>query len=67
MENSVELDIIVKINNIVYSINYNNSSLDNNNNTIENANLEWNKEQCFMFLQFETKNAEVINSIIVTL
>ena len=67
MENSVELDIIVKITDIGYSINYNNSSLDINNNTTENANSEWNNQKCFMFLQFETKNTVLINSIIVTL
>ena len=67
MENSVELDIIVKIANIGYSINYNNSSLDSNNNTKENANLEWNNNKCFMFIQFETKTVDVIHSIIVTL
>ena len=46
MDNSVELDIIVKIANIGYTINYNNSSLDNNNIAIENANLEWTHTPC---------------------
>ena len=67
MDNSVELDIIVKIANIGYTINYNNSSLDNNNIAIENANLEWNSQRCFMFLQFDTKNTDIISGIIITL
>ena len=67
MDNSTELDIIVKIVDIKYTINYNNSSLINKNNIIENSNLEWNKQKCFMFVQFETKNADTINNIVVTL
>jgi hypothetical protein len=67
MENTIELDIIVKISSIGYSINYNNNSIDNYNSTIENVNFEWNTNKCFMFLQFETKNTDIINDIIITL
>ena len=67
MDNSIELDIIVKILDINYTINYNNSSLINKNNVKENSNLEWDKQKCLMFLQFETKNTDIINNIVVTL
>jgi len=66
-DNSFELDIMVKILNIEYSINYNNNNLINKNSITENATFEWSTEKCFMFLQFDTKTPENINNIIVTL
>lgn len=67
MEEQIELDIIVKILDLKYAIEYNNNSLINNNISIENSNTDWNKQTCFLFLQFDTKNTNIITNIIVTL
>lgn len=68
MDNSlVELNILVKVENLNYRIIDNNSTLINKHVIDNKTNTDWNSNRCFILIQFELIKMDDISNIIITL